>query len=100
MQMNRLSTFATAGAIIAIGGSLMLAKAQQGKPSALIAGDRPVTAEQVVAKLKSDGWSDLVVLPNGRYLQVTGTHNGESRTLFVDLQTGRLGSDVDDDDDD
>ena len=67
--MNRLSTFTTAGAIVLIGGTMMLAKAQQKQRAPFIAGDRPVTVEQVMAKLKSDGWSDIVILPNGKYLQ-------------------------------
>jgi hypothetical protein len=98
--MKRLSTFATAGGILAVAGSLMLAKAQQNQKPALIAGDRPVTVEQVMAKLKSDGWSDIVILPNGKYLQITGTRNGQASSMAVDPQTGRLGTDDHDDDDD
>jgi hypothetical protein len=100
MQMNRLSTLATAGAIVVIGGSLMLAKAQQKQRPAFITGDRPVTVEQVMAKLKSDGWSEIVILPNGKYLQISGTRNGQVSTMAVDPQTGRLGPDDYDDDDD
>jgi hypothetical protein len=98
--MNRLSTFATAGGILAVAGSLMLAKAQQKESPAFIAGDRPVTAEQVMAKLKSDGWSDIVISPNGKFLQITGTRNGQASSMAVDPQTGRLGTDDQDDDDD
>jgi hypothetical protein len=98
--MNRLHTLATALGMVAVAGSLMLAKAQQKERPALIAGDRPVSAEQVMAKLKSDGWSDIVILPNGKYLQVSGTRDGQARTLAVDSETGRLGRDDYDDDDD
>jgi Histidine kinase-, DNA gyrase B-, and HSP90-like ATPase len=87
-------------AIIGIAGTLMLAKAQQNERPVLIAGDRPVTVDQVLAKLKSDGWSDIVILPDGRYLQVTGTRNGQTSTTAVDSQTGRLGVEDDDGDDD
>jgi hypothetical protein len=101
MQMNRLSTLTTAGAIVLIGGTMMLAKAQQKQRAPFIAGDRPVTVEQVMAKLKSDGWSDIVILPNGKYLQVSGTRNGQASTMAVDSENGRLGpGDYDDDDDD
>jgi hypothetical protein len=34
-----------------------------------------------------------------QYLKITGTRSGEPSTLFVDPQTGRLGADVDGDDD-
>jgi hypothetical protein len=99
MQMNRLSTLTTAGAIVLIGGTMMLAKAQQKQRAPFITG--AVTVEQVMAKLKSDGWSDIVILPNGKYLQVSGTRNGQASTMAVDSENGRLGpSDYDDDDDD
>jgi hypothetical protein len=81
-------------------GGLVLAKAQQSKETVLIAGDRPVTAEQIVEKLKADGWSEIVISRNGRYLKVSGLVDGQTGKLAVDLQTGRLWADADGDDDD
>ena len=98
--MNRLSKLAFGCAVIAMAGGLMLAKAQQSKETTLIAGDRPVTAEQVVEKLKADGWSEIAISGNGRYLKVSGFVNGQSGKLAVDSQTGRIKADADDDDDD
>ena len=66
---------------------------------AFIAGDRSVTAEQVREKLQSDGWSDVVVSRNGKYIEATGSLNGEATKIAVDSQTGRLRA-VDDDDED
>jgi hypothetical protein len=77
----------------------MIARAQQPGP-VLIAGDRPVTAEQVEAKLKADGWSNIVISRAGRYMQVTGLLNGNAGKIAVDAQTGRLRANDDDDDDD
>ena len=77
---------------------LALAKAQQSKEAAFF-GDRPVTAEQVVEKLKADGWSEIVISRNGRYLEVSGLVNGQAGKLAVDLQAGLLKADADDDDD-
>jgi hypothetical protein len=57
-------------------------------------------AEQVAEKLKADGWSEIVISPNGRYLKVSGLVNGQAGQLAVDSQTGRLKADADDDDDD
>jgi hypothetical protein len=98
--MNRLSKLAFGSAVIAMAGGLMLAKAQQSKETTLIAGDRPVTAEQVVEKLKADGWSEIAISGNGRYLKVSGFVNGQAGKLAVDSQTGRIKADADDDDDD
>jgi hypothetical protein len=98
--MNGLSKLMFACAVIAIDGGLVLAKAQQSKDTAFIAGDRPVTAEQVVEKLKADGWSEIVISGSGRYLKVSGLVNGRAGKLAVDSQTGRLKADADDDDDD
>jgi|SRR6516165_6473554 hypothetical protein len=98
--MNHLSKMTFGFTLIAMAGGLMLAKAQQSKETTLIAGDRPVTAEQVVEKLKADGWSEIVISSNGRYLKVSGQVNGQAGKLAVDSQTGRLKTDADDDDDD
>ena len=79
---------------------LTIANAQQAQAPAFIAGDRPVTAEQVLEKLQTDGWSNVVISRNGRYIDVTGSMNGETSKMAVDSQTGRLRADNDDDDDD
>jgi hypothetical protein len=88
-------------ALLAGSVGLMIANAQQAQAPApaFIAGDRPVTAEQVLQKLQTDGWSNVVISRNGRYIEVTGSMNGETSKLAVDSQTGRLRADNDDDDD-
>jgi hypothetical protein len=83
-----------------MGGGMVLAKAQQSKEVALIAGDHPVTVEQVLEKLKAEGWSDVVIARDGRYLKVTGILNGQTGNVAVDSQTGRLKVNANDDDDD
>jgi hypothetical protein len=87
------------GALLIGGVGLMIARAQQ-PSSVLITGDRPVTAEQVEAKLKADGWSNIIISREGRYMQVTGLVNGKAGKIAVDSQTGRLRASDDDDDDD
>ena len=96
--MNRLIIWVLGGVLLAAG--FMIANAQQTSAPALIAGDHPVTAEQVREKLQSDGWSNVVVLRNGRYIEATGSMNGETSKMAIDSQTGRLRADNDDDDDD
>src|SRR5438132_11707404 len=63
-------------------------------------GRSPVTAEQVLEKLQTDGWSNVAISRSGRYIEVTGSRNGEVGKMAVDSQTGRLRADNDDDDDD
>src|SRR5207247_1091156 len=76
---------------------LTIANAQQAQAPAFIAGDRPVTAEQVLEKLQTDGWSNVAISRSGRYIEVTGSRNGEVGKMAVDSQTGRLRADNDDD---
>jgi len=97
--MNRLIVCLAGGALLIGAAGLMVARAQQPGP-AFIAGDRPVTAEQVEAKLKADGWSNIVISRDGKYMQVTGLLNGKAGKIAVDSQTGRLRANDDDDDDD
>jgi hypothetical protein len=98
--MSRLITWVVGGALLAAAAGLMIANAQQSSAPALIAGGHPVTAEQVREKLQSDGWSNVVVSRNGRYIEATGSLNGQSGKMAVDSRTGRLrAADGDDDDD-
>jgi hypothetical protein len=99
-DMIRLVGWVIRGALLAGSVGLMIANAQQAPGPAFIAGDRPVTAEQVLEKLQTDGWSNVVISRNGRYIEVTGSMNGEASRMAVDSQTGRLRADNDDDDDD
>ena len=97
--MNRLVVSLVAGALVIGDASLMIARAQQPGP-VLIGGDHPVTAEEVEAKLRADGWSNIIISHQDRYMQVTGFVNGKAGKISVDAQTGRLRADPDDDEDD
>ena len=97
--MIRLIAWVIRGALLVGSVGLMIANAQQAPGPAFIAGDRPVTAEQVLGKLQSDGWSNVAISRNGRYIEVTGSMNGQASKMEVDSQTGRLRADNDDDDD-
>jgi len=97
--MNRLIVWVAGGTLLVAAAGLMIANAQQSSAPAFMAGDRPVTAEQVREKLQSDGWSN-VVSRNGKYIEATGFLNGEAGKMAVDSQTGRLRAADDDDDDD
>ena len=98
--MNRLIIWVVGGTLLVAAAGLMMANAQQSSAPAFMAGDRPVTAEQVREKLQSDGWSNVVVSRNGRYIEATGSLNGEAGKMAIDSQTGRFRAADDDDDDD
>ena len=98
--MKRLIASVISAALLVGSVGLMIANAQQASAPDFIAGDRPVTSEQVLEKLQTDGWSNVAISRNGRYIEVTGSLNGEASKMAVDSQTGRLRADNDDDDDD
>jgi hypothetical protein len=97
--MNRLIAYAISAALLVAAAGFMIANAQQSSAPAFIAGDHPVTAEQVREKLQSDGWSNVVISRNGRYIEVTGSVNGQAGKMAVDSETGRLRGEANDDDD-
>lgn len=96
--MNRIFVGLIAGTLLIADTGLMIARAAQS--TVFIAGDRPVSAEEVEAKLKSDGWSNIIISSEGKYLQVSGLLNGKASKIAIDSQTGRLRASDDDGDDD
>ena len=92
--------------ILAGGGVLLLGiagvaivTAEPSKGPVLIAGDQPVTEDQVRQKLQSDGWSNVQMARDGRYFEAIGSRNGQTSRIAVDAQTGRLRVADDDDED-
>jgi len=61
-----------------------------GRGPVFIAGDQPVTEDQVKQKLQSEGYSNLQIVRQGRYFQATGSKDGITGKIAVDAQTGRL----------
>jgi hypothetical protein len=96
--MKRMAASAAAIALLIGGVGLMIARAEP--PGAVfIPGDRPVTIEQVEAKLKVDGWSNVTISRDGQYIRVSGYVYGKPERITLDSETGRLlANDVDDDD--
>jgi len=92
--------------ILAAGGLLLLGiagvavvTAAPSKSPVFIAGDQPVSDNQVLQKLQSDGWSNVQMVREGKYLEAIGSKNGQTTKVVVDAQTGRLRTADDDDDD-
>ena len=98
--MKRLLVLSIGGALALGAAGLLVVNAEQRQGTIFIAGDRPVTEEQVRAKLQTDGWLDVQIVHEGRYFQVTGAKGGQAEKLAVDGQTGRLRASNEDDDDD
>lgn len=98
--MNRrlfIGTFIGATAVVAATGAV-IAIAETPGP-VFIAGDKPVTEEQVRTKLQTDGYADIQVVRQGQYFMASGARDGKPAKLRVDSRTGRLADDDDDDDD-
>jgi hypothetical protein len=92
--------------ILAGGGLLLLGlagvamvTAEPSKGPVFIAGDQPVTEDQVRQKLQSDGWSNVQIVRDGRIFEAMGSKDGRTSKVAVDAQTGRLRAADDDDDD-
>jgi len=80
--------------------ALVVAAPQRKDPAfEFIAGNRPVTEDQVRQKLVSDGWRNVKVVARGRDFMATASKDGRSDAFAVDSLTGRLrGEETDDDD--
>jgi len=96
--MRRLLGWTAAGvSVIAVTG-LAMVMAEPNKGAAFIGGDRPVTEEHLLQKLQSDGWSNVQIARDGRYIVAIASKDGQNSKIAVDSQTGRLRDDDDDDD--
>ena len=98
--MKRLLVLSIGGALALAAAGLIAVNAEQRPGAIFIAGDHPVTEDQVRAKLRTDGWSDVQIVRDGRYFQVTAAKGSQAEQFAVDGQTGRLRASNEDDDDD
>lgn len=94
--MHRLWKIGSGGLLIGAVAFVLLPQLNKGE--IFIAGDKPVTSEQVRQKLESDGWSNIEVTLKGRYIVAFASKNGQNDKIQIDSQTGRLRV-LDDDDD-
>ena len=92
-----IGTLLAGGAVLAAAGAVIAIVETPGP--VFIAGDKPVTDEQVRAKLQSDGYADIRIVREGQFLEASGAKDGKVAKLRVDSRTGRLANDDDDDDD-
>ncbi|TAI67721.1 hypothetical protein [Bradyrhizobium sp. Leo170] len=97
--MTRKFIWAAAGLMLAGIAGIAMVTAEPRQGPAFIAGDQPVTEDQMRQKLQSDGWSNVQIVRDGRYLEAVGSKQGQISKIVVDAQNGRLRV-IDDDDDD
>ncbi len=83
-------------ALVAAAGVLIATKQPRG--AVFIAGDQPVTEAQVREKLQSDGYENIQIVRQGRFIEAMGSKDGKTGKVVVDARTGRLADDDDDDD--
>jgi hypothetical protein len=101
--MQRMLMWVMGGALLATVAALVMVVAEPTRQGPIfIAGDQPVTEDQVRQKLQSDGWSNVQIVRDGRYLDAIAAKDGQNSKIVVDSQTGRLraGGRADNDDDD
>jgi hypothetical protein len=99
--MNPAISWSIAGGVLiaAVAAVVVMAPERKNPAFDFIAGNRPVTEEQVQQKLVVDGWRDVQVIVRGRYFVAKATKDDRTDTFYVDSLTGRLRGEDDDDDD-
>jgi hypothetical protein len=97
---RRLLIWTIGGAAVfgAAGAPIATSKARRGE--VFIAGDRPVTEDQVRQKLRSEGYLNIQIARQGGYFEATGSKGGQTARILVDSQTGRLAGEREEDDED
>ena len=97
--MNRLLMWSIGGVMLVATVGLVMVTAEQSQGPVFIAGDRPVTEDQIRQKMTSDGWTNVQIVREGRYFEAVASKDGKTGKITVDSQTGRLRAQDDDDDD-
>jgi hypothetical protein len=88
--MNKVLVVAVIGAILGGGVGVVMATAEDGEGPVFIAGNIPVTVDRVREKLVSEGWTNIHIANEGRYLEALGLKDGKTNSIVVDSITGRL----------
>jgi hypothetical protein len=97
--MNRRLIFWVIGGVLLVGAAgALIATGGRNRAAVFIAGDQPVTEDQVRQKLQSEGYSNVQIVRQGRYFEATGSKDGTTGKFAVDSQTGRIRADDDDED--
>ncbi len=96
---RRIWAIGAVGLVFVVAVGLAFVMAEPTKGPVFIAGDQPVTEDQVRQKLQADGWSNVQIARDGQYFEAAGSKDGLNSRIEVDSRTGRLRAADDDDDD-
>ena len=97
--MDRKLIWAATGLVLVGVAGVVVVAAGPSQGPAFIAGDQPVTEDQVRQKLQSDGWSNVQIVRERQYIEAVGSKDGQTSKFVVNAQNGRLRTTDDDDDD-
>jgi hypothetical protein len=96
--MNRVLVWSLVGALLGGGLAALIAAYDETKVQMVIAGDLPLSEDQVRGQLAARGWAEVTLTHDERYIEVTGKAAGRAAHMAVDSLTGKIVSDDSDDD--
>ena len=96
--MSQKLVWAVCAALVAGIAVFAVVTAEPVEGPIFIASNQPVTEDAVRQKLLADGWSNVQIARQGRYLEAIASKDGRNNKIVVDTLTGRLRADDDDDD--
>ena len=96
--MNRVLLWSLVGALLGGGLAALIATYDEAEGQMVIAGDLPLSEDQVRGQLATRGWADLNLTHDERYIEVSGTTSGRAAHMTVDSLTGKIISDDSDQD--
>ena len=96
--MNRVLLWGLLGALLGGGLASLIAIYDESEAQMAIAGDLPLTDDQVRGQLASRGWGNLQLAHDDRYIEVSGTTSGRPVHMTVDSLTGKIVNNDSDDD--
>jgi hypothetical protein len=87
----------TVGAVLLGAAAAVFLAVRMEDARVVVPGNQPVSIDQVRQRLEADGWTNVQVLPKGRFLRAVGLRDGQQKTIDVEASTGRLRITDDDD---
>ena len=96
--MNPVIVWTLIGALLGGGLAALIAVYDRSEAQNTIAGDLPLTEDQVRTQLTARGWGDLMLSHDSRYIEITGKALGHATHMTVDSLTGKILNEDSDDD--